>query len=62
MATKKLHLEKDIQLQKKKKVTFFNKVAGLRCFPVSFVKFLRTPLLTKHLWWLLLQFKRSVCG
>ena len=46
---------------------FFNKVAGLkcatllkkrawhRCFPVNFVKFLRTPFLTEHLWWLLLH-------
>ena len=35
---------------------FFNKVAGLRrrCFPVNFVKFLRTPFLTEHLQWLLL--------
>ena len=45
---------------------FFNKVAGLspatllkkrlwhRCFPVNFVKFLRTPFFTEHLWWLLL--------
>ena len=45
---------------------FFNKVAGLRpatlvkkslwhrCFPVNFVKFLRTPFLTEHLWCLLL--------
>ena len=45
---------------------FFNKVAGLRpatllkkrlwhrCFPVNFAKFLRTPFLTEHLWWLLL--------
>ena len=44
----------------------FNKVAGLkpvdllrkrlwyRSFPVNFVKFLRTPLLVEHLWWLLL--------
>ena len=24
------------------------------CFPVSFAKFLRTPFLTEHLWWLLL--------
>ena len=43
---------------------FFNKVPGLRsailfkkrlqhrCFPVNFVKFLRTPFLTEHLWWL----------
>ena len=27
-----------------------------RCFPVNFVKFLRTPFLTEHLWWLLLIF------
>ena len=35
---------------------FFNKVAGLRrrCFLVNFMKFLRTPFLTEHLWWLLL--------
>ena len=44
---------------------FLNKVAGLRpatllkkrlwhrCFPVNFVKFLRTPFLIEHLWWLL---------
>ena len=25
-----------------------------RCFPVNFTKFLRTPFLTEHLWWLLL--------
>ena len=46
---------------------FFNKVAGLspaallkkrlwqRCFPVNFVKFLRTPFHTEHLSWLLLD-------
>ena len=46
---------------------FFNKVAGLRlatllkmrlwhrCFPVIFVKFLRPPLFTEHLRWLLLS-------
>ena len=46
---------------------FFNKVAGLRpatllkkrlwhsCFPVNFVKFLRTPFFIEHLWWLLLE-------
>ena len=39
---------------------FFNKVAGLRpkswhrCFPVNFVKFLRTYFFTEHVWWLLL--------
>ena len=46
---------------------FFNKIAGLRpatllkkrlwhrCFPVNFVKFLRTPFHIEHLWWLLLN-------
>ena len=45
---------------------FFNQVGGLRpttllkrrlwrmCFPVNFVKFLRTPFFTEHPWWLLL--------
>ena len=48
---------------------FFNIVAGLRpatllkkrlwhrCFPVNFAKFLRTPFLTEHLRWLLLEIK-----
>ena len=45
---------------------FFNKVADRpatllkkrlwhRCFPVNFLKFLRTPFYTEHLWWLLLS-------
>ena len=36
---------------------FFNKVKkrlAHRRFPVNFVKFLRTPFFTEHLWWLLL--------
>ena len=45
----------------------FNKVAGLRtvtllkkrfwcrCFPVNFLKFLKTPSITEHLRWLLLK-------
>ena len=49
---------------------FFNKVAGLRattllrkslwhreCFPVNFVKFLRTPFFIEQLWWLLLYLR-----
>ena len=47
-------------------ILFFNEVAGLRsatllnktlwhrCFPVNFVKFLRTPFFIEHLWRLLL--------
>ena len=49
------------------RVSFFNKVAGLkpatllkkrlwhRCFPMNAVKFLRTPFHIEHLWWLLLK-------
>ena len=48
-------------------IHFFNKVARLRlvtllkkrlwhrCFPVNFVKVLRTPFYIEHLWWLLLR-------
>ena len=45
---------------------FFNKVTTLFkkrifrwCFPVNFVKFLRTPFLTEYLWWLLLNIKKK---
>ena len=49
---------------------FFNKVAGLRpatlkkslwhrCFPVNFAKFLGTPFIIEHLWWLLLYVEKS---
>ena len=53
---------------------FFNKIAGMRpvtllkkrfwhsCFPVNFVKFLRTPFFTEHLWWLLLCLFKSRFG
>ena len=49
----------------------FNKVAGLRpatvlkkrlwhrCFPVNFVKFLRTPFYKERLWWLLMP--KNIC-
>ena len=49
------------------RVSFFNKVASLRsttllkkrlwhrCFPVNFVRFLRTPFFIEHLRWLLLH-------
>ena len=52
---------------------FFYKVAGLRpasllkkrfwhkCFPVNFVKFLRTPIFTEHLRWLLLLIHKVIC-
>ena len=52
---------------------FFNKDAGLRpatllkkrlwhrCFPVNFSKFLRTPFVIEHLWWLLLSRCLNIC-
>ena len=33
-----------------------------RCFPVNSAKFLRTPVITEHLWWLLLVFIKSIIG
>ena len=50
----------------------FNKVVGMRpatllkkrlwhrCFPVNFVKFLRTPIFVEHLWWLTLKNIRAM--
>ena len=35
--------------------TLFKKRLWHRCFPVKFVKFLRTPFCIEHLWWLLLK-------
>ena len=29
-----------------------------RCFPMNFAKFLRTPFITEHLWWLLVNVLR----
>ena len=36
-------------------VTLLKKRLWHRCFLVNFAKFLRTPFLTEHLWWLLLR-------
>ena len=33
--------------------TLLKKRIWHRCFPVDFAKFLRTPFLIEHLWWLL---------
>ena len=40
---------------------FFNKVAGLRRFPVNFAKFLSIPFLIEHLRWLLLTQCNTWC-
>ena len=36
-------------------VTLLKKRLWYRCFPVNFVKFLRTPFFTEQLWWLFLS-------
>ena len=38
----------------------FNKVAGLRCFPANFGKFLTATFLIEHPWWLLRYTKGCV--
>ena len=43
-----------IKLQGLKPATLLKKRLWHRCFPVNFAKFLRTPFLIEHLWWLLL--------
>ena len=67
-STKKMFLEILQTLQEDicVKVSFFNKTAGLRPatllkirlwhrrFPVNFARFLKTPFITEHPWWLLL--------
>ena len=41
-------------------VTLLKKRLWHRCFPVNFVKFLRTSFLTEHLWCLLLMFAKRL--
>ena len=36
--------------------TLFKKILRHRCFPINFAKFLRTPFITGHLRWLLLDY------
>ena len=38
-----------------KPATLLKKRLSHRCFPVNYAKFLRTPFVTEHLWWLLLS-------
>ena len=40
--------------KKGRPATLFKKRLWQRCYPVNFVKFLRTPFFIEHLWWLLL--------
>ena len=52
-----------IKLQACARVSFLTKLPATLlkkrlwhgCFPVNFAKYLRTPFLTKHFWWLLLE-------
>ena len=47
------HLKKGLQLGR---AALLKKRLTHRCFPVNFMKFLRTLSLIEHLWWLLLTF------
>ena len=40
--------------ERSRPATLFKKRPWYTCFPVNFAKFLRTPFLMEHLWWLLL--------
>ena len=40
-------------------ITLLEKSLWHKCFPVNFAKFLRTPIFTEHLRWLLLHFQIS---
>ena len=41
--------------------TLLKKKFWHRCFPVDFAKFLRTPFVIEHLWWLLLSIVTRLC-
>ena len=56
-SVKKLFLEtsQNSQENTRARVSLFKKRFWHSCFPVKFVKFLRTRFFTEHLWWLLLK-------
>ena len=63
-----LEISQNSQENTRAKVSFFDKVAGLRpakkrlwhrSFPVNFVKFQRSPFFIEHLRWLLLNTKKN---
>ena len=55
-SVKKVFLETLQNSQENTCVIFLLKMKHWRrCFPVNFLKFLKTPFLTEHLWWLLLS-------
>ena len=52
---KSVRLQEAVALEKLRPATLLKKRLWYRCFPVNFVKFLRTPFFIEHLWWLLLN-------
>ena len=48
------HLWQSLLVADLRPATLLKKRRWHRCFPMNFAKFLRTPFLTEHLWWLLL--------
>ena len=51
-----LEIQQNSQENTCSRVSFSKKRLWHRCFPVNFVKFLRTPFFAEHLQWLLLLF------
>ena len=54
LKTKYMKIIADIKYIKRRTATLLKKRLWQWCFLVNFEKFLRTPLLTEHPWWLLL--------
>ena len=48
-----------IKLQGSRSATLLKKRLWHRCFPMNFAKFLRTPFITEHLRWLLLENRKT---
>ena len=48
-------------LIKLRPATLLRKRLWHRCFPLNFAKFLRTPFIIEHLWWLLLLLSHCMC-
>ena len=62
LITKNLQIKQSILRSSHPESSLLKKRAWHMCFPVNFVKFLRAPFFTKHLWWLILSCVAAVVG
>ena len=53
---RKIHRKTPVPESQARPATLLKKSLWHRCFPVNFVKFLRTLFFTEHLWWLPTRF------